>query len=146
MIQRIELVYARLVVTEPDELDGNVFLGATFVTHALHEGFDEPSDVIGLPRGLPLGVRQDVEAQRPLRLGRRLASEHGPWRANRCTEFIYMLLQNGLQPPSHVCDSLEGLLVNRCRKFRRLLRVDLLHGLGEEDVKAVFIGIFQHVC
>ena len=58
MVQLIQLVYAGLVFAESDELDGNVLLGATFGLHTLDQVFDELSNVIGLP----LSIRQDVEA------------------------------------------------------------------------------------
>lgn len=58
MVQFIKFVDARLVITESNELEGNVFLGTTFSNHTLDQAFDEPSNV----SPLPFGVCQDVEA------------------------------------------------------------------------------------
>ena len=70
MVQLVQLVYAGLIVAESDELDRDVLFGQTFGLHTLDQVFDELSDV----SGLPLGVCQDVEAERPLGLRRGLTS------------------------------------------------------------------------
>lgn len=90
VVQSIQLIYARLVIPEPDELDGDMFLGATFGTHVLDYILDESFDV----SGLPVGVGQDIVAYWPLRFRRRLASKKLLRGGDQSTKFIYMLLRN----------------------------------------------------